>query len=426
MSNFEKFALNKQIIKAINFSKFREPTEIQNKVIPHIIEQYDVLGIAQTGTGKTAAYVLPLIHDITKNKLSYKKNSCKIIIIAPTRELASQIYDNVRIFSKFLSIRTSLVVGGVKLKPQIKEIFKGVDILVGTPGRIIDHIKTGNLKLSFTKTIVLDEADQMMDLGFFPDIKKIYSLLPNSRQTIFISATILKPVRDIALKFLNNYKEINLSPKASPIKKIKQSIIIVEQSSKLEKLKKVIEDEKIYQAIIFTRTKKRADNLAKALSKNKFKATSFHGDKRQTQRTRILNSFKKNQLNFLVATDVAARGIDIDNILFIINYDLPTQPEIYVHRVGRTARAGKEGTAISLCDDTEQRKLREIEKLIGYNLNFIGKFQKNASDRDKAVKKNRSLSKKIKSSFKPRFNSNNPKKEESKKKRFKKKNNFKK
>ncbi len=370
MNTFEKFALNKQIIKALDFAKFSEPTPIQNKLIPLVNQKLDILGVAQTGTGKTAAYLLPILHNITIDKSKYEKKACKNIIIAPTRELAMQIYNNLGIFSKYLSIRTCLIVGGVKPNPQLKSIFKGVDVLVGTPGRIMDHLKSGGLILNYTNTIVLDEADQLMDLGFIPDIKKMYANLPKKRQTIFITATILKSIKEIALKFLKNHREINLSPKAEPIAKILQKMILVEQSSKLDKLKLIINEKKIPQAIIFTRTKKRADNLAKALNKNKFSAMSFHGDKRQSQRTRILNNFKKNNINFLIATDVAARGIDIEDIMFIINYDLPTQPEIYVHRVGRTARAGKEGTAISFCDVTEIKKLGEIEKLIGYKFNL--------------------------------------------------------
>jgi len=410
MNKFSNFALNKQILKALDYAKFLEPTIIQNKIIPLVSKKLDVLGVAQTGTGKTAAYVLPILQNITIDQSRYEKKSCKTIIIVPTRELAMQVYDNIRLFSKFLSIRTSLIVGGVKPKPQLKSIMKGVDILVGTPGRIMDHLKTGGLLLSFTNTIILDEADQLMDLGFMPDIKKIHSLLPKKRQTIFMTATMLDSVKKIAQKFLHNYKEVNLSPKATPIEKIVQKVILIEQSSKLEKLKSIIDIEKIYQAIIFTRTKKRADNLAKSLTKNKYSAVSFHGDKRQTQRIKILKNFKKNELSFLIATDVAARGIDINDIMFIINYDLPTQPEIYVHRIGRTARAGKEGIAISFCDETEKNRLRQIEKLIGY------KLMVEVVD-DKTVTKN--VSKK-KNNFKNRFKKNGGRNLNSKKKKLKK------
>ena len=410
MNKFSNFALNKQILKALDYAKFLEPTIIQNKIIPLVSKKLDVLGVAQTGTGKTAAYVLPILQNITIDQSRYEKKSCKTIIIVPTRELAMQVYDNIRLFSKFLSIRTSLIVGGVKPKPQLKSIMKGVDILVGTPGRIMDHLKTGGLLLSFTNTIILDEADQLMDLGFMPDIKKIHSLLPKKRQTIFMTATMLDSVKKIAQKFLHNYKEVNLSPKATPIEKIVQKVILIEQSSKLEKLKSIIDIEKIYQAIIFTRTKKRADNLAKSLTKNKYSAVSFHGDKRQTQRIKILKNFKKNELSFLIATDVAARGIDINDIMFIINYDLPTQPEIYVHRIGRTARAGKEGIAISFCDETEKNRLRQIEKLVGY------KLMVEVVD-DKTVTKN--VSKK-KNNFKNRFKKNGGRNLNSKKKKLKK------
>ena len=406
MNKFSNFALNKQILKALDYAKFLEPTIKQNKIIPLVSKKLDVLGVAQTGTGKTAAYVLPILQNITIDQSRYEKKSCKTIIIVPTRELAMQVYDNIRLFSKFLSIRTSLIVGGVKPKPQLKSIMKGVDILVGTPGRIMDHLKTGGLLLSFTNTIILDEADQLMDLGFMPDIKKIHSLLPKKRQTIFMTATMLDSVKKIAQKFLHNYKEVNLSPKATPIEKIVQKVILIEQSSKLEKLKSIIDIEKIYQAIIFTRTKKRADNLAKSLTKNKYSAVSFHGDKRQTQRIKILKNFKKNELSFLIATDVAARGIDINDIMFIINYDLPTQPEIYVHRIGRTARAGKEGIAISFCDETEKNRLRQIEKLVGY------KLMVEVVD-DKTVTKN--VSKK-KNNFKNRFKKNGGRNLNSKKK----------
>ena len=411
MNNFEKFALNKQIIKALNFVKFVDPTPIQSKIIPLVKENSDVLGVAQTGTGKTAAYLLPILHNITIDKSKYEKKSCKTIVIVPTRELAIQIFDNLRIFSKYLSIRSCLIVGGVKPKPQLQSIFKGVDILVGTPGRIMDHLKSKNLILNFTKTIILDEADQLMDLGFIPDIKKMYANLPKKRQTIFITATMLKNVKKIALEFLKNHIEINLSPKSEPIKKILQRIILVQKTSKLEELKSVIKKEKIYQAIIFTRTKKRADNLAKSLNKNEFNAMSFHGDKRQSQRTRILDSFKKDKINFLIATDVAARGIDIDDIMFVINFDLPTQPEIYVHRIGRTARAGKKGTAISFFDETEKKKLKDIEKLIGISFSLENAEKRKESIRndktDKLLKK-KNIKKRFKNksikNFKKKYN----------------------
>ncbi len=389
MNKFKNFALNKQIIRVLDHINIINPTPIQEKIIPLIKEKIDVLGVAQTGTGKTAAYVLPILHNITVDQSKYEEKGCKTIVVTPTRELANQVYDNVKMFSKHLSIRTSLIVGGVKPNPQLRSISKGVDILVGTPGRIMDHIKSNGLKLTFTKTIILDEADQLMDLGFIPDIKRMYTHLPKERQTIFMTATMLKPVKDIALKFLSNYKEINLSPKAAPIEKIKQKFIAVEQSSKLDKLKSIIVEEKIYQTIIFTRTKKRADNLAKALIKNKLNAMAFHGDKRQSQRTRILNDFKKSKLHFLIATDVAARGIDIDDIMFIINYDLPAQPEIYVHRIGRTARAGKEGTAISLYDFSENKKLLSIQNLIGKEFKIEGLRSDNDVVNRKKIKKNK-------------------------------------
>ncbi len=365
MNKFDTFALNKQIIKALDYAKIINPTPIQNKIIPLIIKKYDVLGVAQTGTGKTAAYLLPILHNITKHGTEYKKKSCKSIVIVPTRELAIQVYENLRIFSKFLSLRTSLIVGGVKPSPQLRSLLKGVDVLVGTPGRIMDHMNTKGLIINHTNTIILDEADQLMDLGFLPVIKKIAHNLPKKRQTILITATMLANVKDLALKFLHDYKEINLSPKALPVSKITQKTIRVTNSDKLVNLKSIIDKENIFHAIIFTRTKKRADNLAKNLSKHKYKAMAIHGDKRQSQRIKILNDFKNSKLNFLIATDVAARGIDIHNVMFIINYDLPTQPEIYVHRIGRTARAGKEGIAISLFDNSELKKLRSIEKLIG-------------------------------------------------------------
>ncbi len=394
MHNFDKLCLNKQINRALVFANFSKPTIIQHKIIPHVLNRNDVLGVAQTGTGKTAAYILPIIHNITLDTSRYQKKSCKTIIIAPTRELATQVFENAKLFSKYLSIRLTLIVGGVKPKPQLKSLEKGVDIIVGTPGRIMDHIRSGGLTLSSTKTIVLDEADQMLDLGFMPDIKKIHKSLPKQRQTIFMTATMLDQVKNIALNFLNNHKEVNLSPKATPIEKIKQKVILVKQSDKLSKLKAIIEEHKIFQSIIFTRTKKRADNLAKALCKNDINSASFHGDKRQSQRNRILNSFKVGKLNFLIATDIAARGIDIKDIMFIINYDLPMQPEIYVHRVGRSARAGKEGTAISFCDSTEKNRLKDIEKLIGYKLKSEVEKSldlKKSNDDNSTVKKKRTI-----------------------------------
>jgi len=373
LKNFETLNLNKQIVKSILNERFKEPTPIQEAIIPPILNFLDVIGIAQTGTGKTAAYMLPLIHNITKNKSSYEKRCCKSLVLLPTRELATQVYENAKKFSKFLSIRVSLIVGGMKPAPQLKSVEKGVDIIIATPGRLLDHLNTKGIDLVNTTSIVLDEADQMLDLGFFPAIKKVYKNLPKKKQSVFISATMLKPVRSLANEFLINPEEINLSPRATPIKKIRQKIIFVNREAKLEKLADVIEKEKINLAIIFTKTKIGADKLALSLKKTKIKVSALHGDKRQGQRNKILKDFKKGALNFLVATDVAARGIDIEDISFVINYDMPMQAEIYVHRVGRTARAGKSGVAISFCDRSEIRKLKEIESLIGYPLEVEGK-----------------------------------------------------
>jgi ATP-dependent RNA helicase RhlE len=384
LKNFETLKLNKQIVKSILNERFKEPTPIQEAIIPPILNFLDVIGIAQTGTGKTAAYMLPLIHNITKDKSSYEKRCCKSLVLLPTRELATQVYENAKKFSKFLSIRVSLIVGGMKPAPQLKSVEKGVDIIIATPGRLLDHVNTKGINLVNTSSIVLDEADQMLDLGFFPAIKRVYKNLPKKKQSVFISATMLKPVRALANEFLINPEEINLSPRATPIKKIRQRLIFVNREDKLEKLADVIEKEKIYQAIIFTKTKIGADKLALALKKTKIKASALHGDKRQGQRNKILKDFKKGELNFLVATDVAARGIDIEDISFVINYDMPMQAEIYVHRVGRTARAGKSGVAISFCDRSEIRKLKEIENLIGYTFEAEGiEFSETKKDRFK-------------------------------------------
>ncbi len=353
------------ILRAVSAEGYTTPTPIQSDAIPALMTGGDVLGTAQTGTGKTAAFVLPLLHRLHSRQIRPARRHCHALVLAPTRELAAQIVDSIRRYGRFLRPTTALVVGGARPGPQIGALSRGVDIVVATPGRLLDHLGSGAVFLEDTTAIVLDEADQMLDLGFLPAIRQIMAQVPAARQTALFSATMPEPIRRLANAFLNHPKTVAAGPVSWPIDRIAQSVILVDPATKRGHLIKTLGTAGVDRAIVFTRTKRGADTVHGHLQKAGFAAAAIHGNKSQGQRDRALGAFRNGGVKILVATDIAARGIDVDAVSHVVNYDLPTVPEAYVHRIGRTARAGSQGTAISFCDPTERRLLRDIERLIG-------------------------------------------------------------
>lgn len=365
MKHFNELGLAEPLLRAIASEGYTEPTPIQAQVIPIMTAGKDLVGIAQTGTGKTAAFVLPILDRINELRSRPTPKHCVALILAPTRELASQIADSIRTYGADMRVSVTVVVGGVKPGGQIRTLARGVDVVVATPGRLLDHVQTGAIRLDRTETVVLDEADQMLDLGFMPTIRKILAKLPKQRQTALLSATMPQQIRALADDFLNNPVEVSVAPTSRPIERINQSVMHVERAQKRDALVGILRDNDVERAIVFTRTKRGADKVNEFLQKAGFKSGAIHGNKSQPQRERTLADFKTFRTKVLVATDIAARGIDIDDVSHVINFELPNVPEAYVHRIGRTARAGKSGVAISLCEHTERGLLRDIERLIG-------------------------------------------------------------
>ena len=368
LTTFNALGLAEPILRAVTLAGYETPTPIQQQVIPELIAGHDVLGIAQTGTGKTASFVLPVLQGLAMRAADdiVPPRTCRALILSPTRELTNQIADNIRTYSKFLRPSVAVVVGGARPGPQIKRLTPGCDIVVATPGRLLDHIGSGVVRLDKTTTVVLDEADQMMDLGFLPAIRQILGKLPNKRQTVLLSATMPKQIRALARDFLTGPKEISVAPQSRPIERITQKIFHMERGMKRRFLVDLLQNAD--RAVVFVRTKYGADNIQRFLEKSGLSSAAIHGNKSQGQRERALQMFKNGRIGILVATDIAARGIDVDGISHVINYDLPNIAESYVHRIGRTARAGASGTAYSLVDGSERKYLRAIERLIGMTL----------------------------------------------------------
>ncbi len=364
LKNFNTLGLAEPLLRAIAAEGYTTPTPIQQEVIPALLADEDVLGIAQTGTGKTAAFVLPLLHRFSELAARPQGGTCRALILTPTRELASQIAANIKAYGQFTKVTAVEIVGGVKPGPQIRALKNGADIVVATPGRLEDHVRTGVLKLNDISAIVLDEADQMLDLGFAPSIRRIISKLPRDRQTILLSATMPKQIHKLATDLLTNPVEISVTPVSRPIERIDQTVLAIDAAAKRDALIRYVSDTEIDRAIVFTRTKRGADKVKKFLVNAGHEAEAIHGNKSQGQRERALGAFRKGNTRILVATDIAARGIDVDDISHVINFDLPEVAEVYVHRIGRTARAGKSGIALSLCAPPEDGLLKAIEKLI--------------------------------------------------------------
>jgi len=354
-------------LRAITREGYTTPTPIQTQTIPHLLAGKDLIGIAQTGTGKTAAFVLPLLQKLSTGKTQHGRP--RALVLAPTRELAAQIAKSCATYGAFTTISCAVVYGGVPQGPQVKALARGADILVATPGRLFDLMQQKMVRLDDVHTLVLDEADRMLDMGFVKDIRTLAAYLPKTRQTIMFSATMSRPVSSLANDFLRDPIRVDASPDTRTIDRIKQELFYVEKTQKLPLLLHLM-GRRLDHVLVFTRTKAAADKVARALAKEKIPAQSLHGDKSQSQRTRVLEQFRTGKI-VLVATDVAARGIDVDGISHIINYDLPNDPENYVHRIGRTARAGAAGTAYSFCDETEKDYLKAIERVTKLRLTHV-------------------------------------------------------
>ncbi len=363
---FKDLNLNTKILKAVSEQNYTSPTPIQEKIIPLVLDGLDIIGCAQTGTGKTAAFALPILEKLS-NSQDLKKGDKKIkaLIISPTRELAIQIEENFKTYSIYTNIRTTSVYGGTSMESQIDILTKGVDVLVATPGRLLDLHKRDILNLDYVKTLVLDEADMMLDMGFVDDVKKIERLCLPKKQILLFSATMPPKIEALANELLTEPEKISVSVLSSAAKTISQELYMVPKPNKIELCLHLLRNNLSGNMIIFRRTKFGVDKLEKTLLKNKYKVDTIHGDKTQVARTKALNKFKNNDVNILIATDVAARGIDIPNLDIVINFDLPNIPEAYVHRIGRTGRAGKEGRALSFCSADEKVYLKDIQQLLG-------------------------------------------------------------
>ena len=364
MSNFAALGLSKVLLSKLEADGFTDPTPIQTRAIPLVLEGRDIMGLAQTGTGKTAAFGLPLIHQLLSPSFKPAPKSVRALILAPTRELAKQISDNLVGFVRGTPLKIGVVVGGVPMPKQIKMLSNGMDILVATPGRLLDLMNRRAVTLNETKFLVLDEADQMLDMGFIHDLRKIASQLPSERQTLLFSATMPKLMAELAETYLSNPTRVSVAPEGAVADRIDQSVHFIAQAEKTALLKEYLTKNSDERAIVFSRTKHGAERLMKSLSAAGFSASSIHGNKSQGQRTRALDGFKAGSIKVLVATDVAARGIDIPQVKYVYNFDLPNVPENYIHRIGRTARAGEGGTAIALCSPAEMKELRAIEKVM--------------------------------------------------------------
>lgn len=360
---FSDLGLNSTFVKAIEEKGYSEPTPIQAKAIPEILKGKDILASAQTGTGKTAGFTLPLLQRLSKQK-HHPSRSVRALILTPTRELASQVYENVREYSLFSDLKSTVIFGGVNQKPQVKKINKGIDVLVATPGRLLDLYRQKVLFFDKIEVLVLDEADRMLDMGFHREISNIISLLPNVRQNLMFSATFSREIKSLAQGILNHPVQIDVSPGKTTVEAIIQSVFKVDRARKSELLIKLIIEGEWKQVLVFTRTKHGANNLCKKMINFSINARAIHGNKSQTARTAALAGFKDGSVSVLVATDIAARGIDIPLLPHVVNFELPNIPEDYVHRIGRTGRAGSNGEAISLVSIDEYAYLEDIEKLI--------------------------------------------------------------
>ena len=366
MSSFESLGLSEPIWRAAAERGYTSPTPIQEQAIPVVMSGVDLLAGAQTGTGKTAAFAMPILHKLaaTSGSASCAPSSVRALILVPTRELAAQVEANVQLYGRYLPLRSLVLIGGVKINPQMQKLRRSVDVLVATPGRLLDHIQQRSVDLSHVEILVLDEADRMLDMGFIRDIRRILAVLPKKRQNLLFSATFSPEIRGLADGLLNNPTSVEVAARNATADNVAQRVFAVDQDRKRELLSHLIEEHQWGQVLVFTRTKHGADRLARHLSQDGMQAMAIHGDKSQGARTRALAEFKEGKVQVLVATDIAARGIDISELPHVVNFELPHVPEDYVHRIGRTGRAGNNGQAVSLVSSEERKQLQDVEKLL--------------------------------------------------------------
>ncbi|MBN9007722.1 MAG: DEAD/DEAH box helicase [Rhizobiales bacterium] len=369
MTSFQDFGLADPISRALAEENYLTPTPIQAQTIPLALTGRDVIGIAQTGTGKTAAFALPILHRLLQNRIKPQPKSCRVLVLSPTRELSGQILESFNAYGRHLRLTSALAIGGVPMGRQVRSVMQGVEVMVATPGRLLDLVQSNGLKLGQVEFLVLDEADRMLDMGFINDIRKVVAKLPIKRQTLFFSATMPKDIAELAEQMLRDPARVAVTPVSSTVERITQRIIQVDYTSKPAFLAELLKQEPVNRALVFTRTKHGADKVVKHLAKAGIRSDAIHGNKSQNHRERVLAAFRSGEIRTLIATDIAARGIDVDGVSHVINFDLPNVPETYVHRIGRTARAGADGAAISLVSGAEEMSyLRDIEKLIRVTL----------------------------------------------------------
>jgi len=368
---FKELDLLEPILNALEKKGYSTPTPIQQQAIPIILSGSDIMGCAQTGTGKTAAFAIPILQNLYKTQKNEGRRKIRALTLTPTRELAIQIEENIKDYGSNLNLRHAVIFGGVNQTSQINRLKSGIDILVATPGRLLDLQQQGYIDLRSLEVFVLDEADRMLDMGFIHDVKKVLKLIPAKRQTLFFSATMPKEIKSLASTILTNPQQVVVTPVSSTAEKIEQELYHVVTAKKKDLLLHILGEKAINFVLIFTRTKHGADRVVKILSRANIKAAAIHGNKSQNARQNALNNFKNRTIQVLVATDIAARGIDIDELELVINYDIPNIPETYVHRIGRTGRAGASGKALSFCDVEEQPYIRNIEKLIGLRIKEV-------------------------------------------------------
>ncbi|MBV9044071.1 MAG: DEAD/DEAH box helicase [Alphaproteobacteria bacterium] len=363
-TTFESLGLSEPLLRALSAENYTQPTPIQLRAIPALLAGRDLLGIAQTGTGKTAAFGLPLLQHLSQNQSRAQHKATRALILAPTRELAVQIEQSLKTYGRHLNLRSTVILGGVSQNTQINAMKNGVDILVATPGRLLDLVNQRQVRLDSVRYLIVDEADRMLDMGFIKDVRRIVAMLPKERQSMLFSATMPDDVVKLVGDMLRTPERIEVSPPTRTADRIDQHVIHIEQRNKRALLTHLLKDDAMKRVIVFTRTKHVANRVSDHLEKSGFAADAIHGNKSQNARQRALDGFKSGSVRVLVATDIAARGVDVDNVTHVINFELPNDAESYVHRIGRTARAGTEGIAISFCDPNEKTQLRDIERLV--------------------------------------------------------------
>ena len=389
--SFDSLGLSAELLRAIREHGYTQPTPIQTKAIPVILDGQDILAGAQTGTGKTAGFTLPMLQRLSQHQSTSNRRTIRALVLTPTRELAAQVGESVKNYSRHLPLKSAVIFGGVSINPQIDKLRKGIDILVATPGRLLDHVSQKTLDLSHVEILVLDEADRMLDMGFIRDIRKVLALLPKQRQNLLFSATLSNEIKQLANNLLNKPVLIEVARRNTASELVSQVVHPVDRSRKRELLSFMIGSQNWHQVLVFTRTKHGASRLAEQLGKDGISAAAIHGNKSQGARTRALADFKQNNVRVLVATDIAARGLDIDQLPHVVNFELPNVPEDYVHRIGRTGRAGNDGEARSLVCVDEHKYLRDIERLLKHDIpsNIIPGYEPDPSIKPEPIQQGR-------------------------------------